>query len=442
MATPITSLGQFYLNCTIKTIALSVRLFSLWYASGQTSGANVARKVTSRGSRAGQSFGRTFDLLKKKIEEFLSPLAIFGVIAATIVGGVTNWVSVRTLYDERPLLTGAVIAVVAILVIWALTGFGGAGRFGRWLTATRISAVVLVIIGYALIVIYPRTCSLTNLCGPSRQPSIHINLLSTSAYAAERPALEILNESVDQTRSSFILQQNDMSIHAARETTQRLSLEFDRQMYGVFQSASCRGVNGEAPIEDALPVWRSLLKDRGRNDLVQRLADYDGYRNLIQHGGDRGFIDARPTKAELVDLKSRKPDWYSLVLRWLVECVGVADPVLVWTLRNNTNRDMTLSAVDYEVLDVGQVAGGGPDTLEPIDVLPHDLVHTTGLQSRGINPQILLHAGNTVAIRIFYRLDDRAPGYTWLLRPVFRTLEGDTATGPELKIFGAKFTRG
>jgi hypothetical protein len=158
---------------------------------------------------------------------------------------------------------------------------------------------------------------------------------------------------------------------------------------------------------DALPVWRSLLKDRGRNDLVQKLSGYEGYRDLIQHGDDHGFIDARPTKAELIDLLKKKPEWHALLLRWMVECVGVADPVLIWTLHNNADKPLTVTVVDYEVLDVGQVEGAGPNTLEPIDVLPHDLLHAKGTQSRDISPQIVLQPGNTAAIRIYYPGSDR-----------------------------------
>ena len=125
----------------------------------------------------------------------------------------------------------------------------------------------------------------------------------------------------------------------------------------MYSNASCRGIGGETPIEDALPVWRYLLKNRGRNDLVDRLNDYNGYRSLIL-AGDKDSSDARPTTAELVDLLKNKPEWYELIMRWTVDCVGISDPVLIWTIRNNSDRQLVLTAVDYIVLDVGKVKGG------------------------------------------------------------------------------------
>jgi hypothetical protein len=250
------------------------------------------------------------------------------------------------------------------------------------------------------------------------------------------PPLQVLSVAIDEDRSSFLIDHNDLSIHALREDVVRTSIEFDRKMPDVFRSASCRGIQGETPIEDALPVWRDLLKKRGRHDLVERLRDYNGYRHLIV-AGRKGYLDARPTAAELADLLRNNPDSYKLIMRWTVECVGIADPVLIWTLRNNSDKELVLTAVDYIVLDVGVVKGGADKTLEPIDINPHDLYHKTGTQTGKISPQILLKPADTVAIRIRYRME-AGPGLTWLVKPVFRSIEGISADGPELKIFSAK----
>jgi hypothetical protein len=368
----------------------------------------------------------------------LVPLTVFGVVLGAVVTAVTEWDKLQEQYEKRPLIMGGLVAGTVLLVAWKLIDVYAAKRLNNRLIAMRSLLVLIVLITYVGLVIAPRFCFLTNWCGPAPYVPEHLSLLATPAFGMDKPALEILSVTVDQVHSTFFMSDDDMSIHGVRESVARTSLRFDRQMQAVFESASCRGISGEGPIEDVLPVWRSLLKDRGRTDLVQKLSDYDGYRNLLQHGGDRGFNDARPTKAELVDLMKKKPEWYSLILRWLVECVGVADPVLIWTLRNNSDKDLTLNAVDYQVLEIGQVKGAGPDTLEPLDVLPHDLVHSQGTQTRNISPQVVLHPSNTAAIRIFYRLDGTDWGYTWLVRPVFRTLEGPSAAGPELKIFGAK----
>lgn len=248
----------------------------------------------------------------------------------------------------------------------------------------------------------------------------------------------MVNVRVDEARSTFRIFKDNQSIHAHRESLERISVEFDRELLPAFRSASCRGIRGEGPIEDALPIWRTLLKARNRNDLVRKLSNYAGYRDLVLKGGERGFLDARPTAAELAELQKSKPDWYALILRWMVECVGVADPVLIWTMRNNSGRALSLSSIEYDVLDVGQVKGAGPETIEPIDVQPHDLYHSIGKQIGQLQPVVRIGAGDTVAVRIRYRLQATDWGLTWLIRPNFVTLEGVSATGPEIKIFSAK----
>jgi hypothetical protein len=190
-----------------------------------------------------------------------------------------------------------------------------------------------------------------------------IGSLFSPAAAAESRGLTVLDITVDESRSTFRLTHDDQSIYGTLDSKVRIGIEFDRSMYEVFKSATCRGMDGEQPIEDALPVWRALLEKRGRGDLVQKLADYKGYKDLIQNAGADAFNSARPNQAEIAELHKSNPEWYELIMRWAVECVGVADPVVIWTLQNDTATPLTLSAIDYNVLDVSQVKGAGPETV-------------------------------------------------------------------------------
>jgi Sodium/hydrogen exchanger family len=236
-------------------------------------------------------------ILTRHIEEQLR-----GLIAALFMPvffGLSGLSADLTILKDPELL----LLAIGLIIIASAGKFAGAfvgGKLGR-LTGRGAA--------YTLIVIYPRFCLLTNFCGGTAfTPFQHLNVLANPAYALDKPPLEILKVSVDEIRSSFLMTKDDASIHAGRDPVVRTSLQFDREMMQVFKSATCRGVAGEAPIEDALPVWRSLLKVCGRNDLVQKLSGYEGYRDLIQHGDDHGFIDARPTKAELIDLLKKKPE--------------------------------------------------------------------------------------------------------------------------------------
>jgi len=365
--------------------------------------------------------------LQDMVNSSLTPLVVFGAFIAAIAGAITNWQTISERYQNQPILVGTIVALAVALVMWALIGHYGSKKFANRILIVRFAVTLIIGVFYGLLVLWPRMCFLGKACGPSPYIPFRLNFLVKSAHALDKKPLEILGLTIDDSRSSFLIEKDNFGA----------LVQFDLQMISVFHSASCRGIRGKGPIEDALPVWRSLLKDRGRTDLVRKLSDYNGYRDLIQRGGQKGFIEARPTAAELADLMKRKPEWYELLLRWMVECVGVADPVLIWTFRNNQDQPLTLTAVDYDVLDVGHVLSAGHAILEPIDVMPHDLYHQKGIQTRNITPQIILDPGNTVALRIRYRLQATYPGLTWVVKPIFRTAEYVSTDGPVLLIFGA-----
>jgi multisubunit Na+/H+ antiporter MnhE subunit len=387
---------------------------------------SLAVKAKSRAGKA--TFWET-------IQSSAAPLAACVAVLATVIGLITNWQAVRQAYHSQPVITGTFAALALALVSWAALGYFGRPRQTG---IARIVALALIAVAYVMAVLLPNFCILTSACGPSDFEPYRTNFFASPAFAKSTQSLELIAVKVDQTRSTFLMKEDNFSIHAEREELTRISLEFDRKMLGIFRSASCRSIRGEAPIEDALPIWRSLLKDRGRDDLVQKLSDYNGYRNLIQGGGQKGFLEARPRTAELAHLLKTKPEWYALLMRWMVECVGIADPVLVWTFRNNSSKPLTLTSVDYEIIDIGQVKGAGPETIEPIDIGAHDLYHQKGTQRRDISPMVALPPGATAALRVYYRLQATDWGLTWLVKPVFRTVEGASVEGPEIKIFSAK----
>jgi hypothetical protein len=278
------------------------------------------------------------------------------------------------------------------------------------------------------------------LCGPAYVRPFGTSVLFTRAFAADANGLEVAALSIDSARSSYRKTKNDLSIHAIHESVERVGVEYDRSMLDALNQATCSDVKGDQPILDALPVWRDILRRRGRNNLAAKLSDLDGYQNLLLRSGTSAFEDARPNAAELLALSKSDPGQFSIMMKWAAKCIGLANPVIIWTLRNSLSRDLTLTRLDYDVLDVGQVKGAGLDVLEPIDVEPHDLYHKIGVQERDIEPKIVIHAGDAAVVRIRYRLQSDQPGLTWLVQPTFRTIEGVSASTELFKIFGAKYT--
>lgn len=377
--------------------------------------------------------------LKDAIEGALLPFVALTLVAGSVIGAVAKGTELIALYYENPVLYGLLVAIAVALVLLTGINLYSAKIPKTRLRWVRLVAVVTIASIYLLTVTYTEWCGRLGLCGPAIwRPASFLRF--DVAHAAERVSgrdLIIQDVAVDRSRSSFSMSKTDESIHALREEKVRTSIEFDRRLIGIFEGATCRSVDGEQPIEDALPIWRDLLKKRGQTVLAARLSDYDGYRTLIKTGGDTIF-KALPNASELAATKKDNVANFNIIMRWLSNCVGLADPVLIWTLKDNSDRDLLLINVAYDVLDIGQFAGGGPTPVEPIDVETHDLIHAIGVQNQALDPRVSVPAMSIASIRIRYRLQADRPGLSWLVRATFEASDGTRAASDEIKIFSAK----
>ena len=250
--------------------------------------------------------------------------------------------------------------------------------------------------------------------------------------------LLVENVAADTERSSFVMQSNQASIHAGQDDVSRLSFNFDNRVTDGFKRGQCTGVDGEQPILDALPVWSKLLSERTDANGASAPTDLSSYRRLIKDASGREFTSHAPNELELRQLARTSPEASSILMRWLVRCVGMATPVLVWTLHNPGDVDVRLFRVEYDILDVGQVMDSPKTTLEPIEVAFHDLPHEKGVVSRDLLPVLVIPPRQSISVRIAYRLENSGFGYTWLIRPSFIGSGGVRASGPEFKLFAAK----
>jgi hypothetical protein len=378
-------------------------------------------------------------LLTDIAQASLVPFTLLSGIIAGIVALSDGLDSLIKLQQQRPILLGVCIGLYLCFVVHLLLG-----RFGKKSLffdnfLIRSALYILIVASLVAVSIYPNFCLITNLCGRATVRPINWSIFVTAAFANDGAGLEVVSLAVDTSRSSFRKTHNSISIHAEQEDVERTGVEYDRSMLDALHSASCNDVKGDQPILDALPIWRDILNQRGQRTVADTLSSLDGYRHLMLHGGEDAFENARPTKSEIIALSKSDTDQFAIMMRWAAKCIGLADPVIVWTLRNSLSHDLTLSRVDYEVLDIGQVMGAGSDVLEPIDVESHDLYHEVGIQERELKPYVIVRAGGTAVVRVLYRLKSDEPGLTWLVKPTFRTIEGVSVTADAFKIFGAKF---
>ena len=369
------------------------------------------------------------------VEKMLWPVITATSVLVALIGLAENIDKIQSIYSDHP----TTILICALIFVLSLSWFSV-----HWLTNGKgalikiISSIILIcvwLLALFYFTIYPRAYdfSFTN-CGPAKWWP-HLGNLVTQASAAEssRNSLEVVGFSVDESRSSFYA--NEQTVTDDKHLT---VVAFRQHMVDVFKDATCdNSFDPEAPIMEALPVWQELLNHRGQGE-AEKIKDYESYKHLVQRGGAHGFSDLAPTRLEILELwKSDRPK-FDILMNWLVNCVGLGDPVLIWTLKNNSASTGIITAVEYNVTAVGQVKGAAPEALEPIDVQPFDLVHKKGIQRQQLNPNVKVPPKETAQIRILYRLDPTDWGYTWDLTARFTTIEGQRAESKPFQFVAAK----
>ncbi|GAA3066815.1 hypothetical protein GCM10010520_13260 [Rhizobium viscosum] len=354
-----------------------------------------------------------------------------------MIAAAAQWQALTALYSKAPLQIGALYAIVFSAVGIVLLRVAGSKN-----KAARICVIVAALAAYLLLAVYPNACGWLVDCGPWRGgPQRSQSMFLNPAYADVPPELSIGYIGVDPTRSTFVrAQAYKTSIHGEGLESPALTFEYDRKMMAVVERASCRGVRGEKPIADALPVLKGMLAAKS-SVAGEQISTVSGYKNLMIHGGPSAFNEILPTRSELEKLKASNPADFAIVMDWLVNCIGLLDPVLIWNIQNNGDRPLTIVSVDYDVLDIGSTKGGIPQVTEPIDVSAHDLEWKKGRQSHEIQPYIKIGPKEVAAIRIQLRLQADEPGLNWLLKATFNSAEGPVAVSSLFQIFGAKFKK-
>lgn len=412
--------------------------------SKETRSISSSSKVEVGSVTGGQVIGSLFKVVLWEKNPFRYVIKkgriVLILISVILAAAFLNSDTFVELYALHPILTESMIACITLVA-----GFGFIKMYAARIGSDRVvlyrKLLLAIVIGiWGLRISFLLWCNFVSLCPGAQWRPIHVSSLVAPTYAAQQVStdLSIENVIVDPTRSSFLFNKDYSSEPFSQKGDSHLELEFDHRMLTVFSMASCRGIGGEEPIEDALPIWRAILKKRGETALAVKLIDYAGYRDLIQKGREDTFYKALPNVSELAVLRMENEKQYEYIMSWLVNCYGIPEPVLLWKLRNNSNRTLSLSAVDYEVLDIGQVMGRGPELSDIIDVDKHDLYYKKGLQKRDLRKPITIPPKSEAVIRIHYRLESPASGLTWLVRAIFRCSDGTKAVSKKIEIISAK----
>ncbi len=181
------------------------------------------------------------------------------------------------------------------------------------------------------------------------------------------------------------------------------------------KNGQCFGVQGDEPALKVLPILRERLDKIGKSNLKLYIPSVDGLSRIIRERGDI-FQQVMFSSSELQSLKQSNPAQYEVVKDWILNCIGVKQPVIMFTLLNKTNNDLLINKVAYIVSETGQVKGGESGPLYPLITYNHVLQHKKGIQNKNLNPVLLLKAKDRVTFNIRLISASQESGLTWVMK--------------------------
>src|SRR5690606_11907537 len=123
---------------------------------------------------------------------------------------------------------------------------------------------------------------------------------------------------------------------------------------------------------------KKWLAQSSRPELREYLDSPTALGRLARERGDI-FVKIVPSSEELAVLKQKSPEDYAVLKKWILNCVGVYQPVFTATLTNAGDTALSIVEVQYDVERVGQVLGAGPSgAVWPELTYDHTIAHSNG----------------------------------------------------------------
>jgi hypothetical protein len=268
--------------------------------------------------------------------------------------------------------------------------------------------------------------------GPAARPTIELSAFSliTAAHAAQ-PQLALTSFYLNEDLSSFEARQEPLFSAGKTVTTYAVVIE----VQDALKQGKCTGVEGEQPMIAAGSVIKNWLDESNRPELKEYLDSPTALGRLARERGDI-FAKIVPSSEELAAIKDKSPKNYAVLKKWILNCVGVYQPVFTATLANTGNKATSIVEVQYDVERVGQVKGAGPSgAIWPELTYDHTLVHSKGIQRFALKPVFLIAAGETKAFNLRLHTKDPRPGLCWYLRVKFVDATGNSVTSERFQLF-------
>jgi hypothetical protein len=349
----------------------------------------------------------------KEGRSLVGPITALALVLGALIALIAKFSELQDELNAHPTLSVIIIYLAINLTLANAKNIPWTHRDRLVYVKWSLFSVSTVILSVALSLIFWPRIEVLLLHRPAQRPEIHLPLnLIAPAYAgpASENALSL---------SSFYLNSRLSSYQSARRY--RDSIPFFEPISPAFDLVDCNGPRGKSYIRNVLPILKEQFAARGLNGVSYLADDYEGYKKLITVHG-KLFKEIFFTEGELEQLAATEPAKYEIVRDYLVNCVGVADPVLTFIVRNSGDVDIVLLDLVYHVSEVFDTLGSSSELLEPILTDNHSIPHAKGDFRRYLKSPIRLapKADARFDVRLF---SENNPGtHGWVLQI---SVEGD-----------------
>ncbi len=370
--------------------------------------------------------------------EKLGPLA-WPVLLLLLIGNTINAViAVASTAKQGRLVLPTTLFLLFILFFWRYYRIEKKNSRRRKIVGLRLAFTVAVL-SYLLLLFLPYARVYLMDHGPAPRPLIDLSQLITlapTAFAAQAPSMEVLGVYLDKDRCSFDETEGvDLSDPLSGDKVK--TFQYNQRVDGARVRGACLSAEGDRVIERVLPLLKKRLFSKGMGSLSLYVESLEGYRRLMSAGGSN-FLKIVFSKDELASIRSQDEVAFKNIVKWLVECVGVTEPIVTIVIRNNTGNAIVIDKAIY-LVDSAEIAlGGSAGALVPDYTYRHSIPHRAGDHLRKLSPLFKIEANTVGALALALRYDGKGAGRTWLMRIRVETTEGTQATTERFQLIMSK----
>ncbi|NTW87616.1 MAG: hypothetical protein HGB26_00480 [Desulfobulbaceae bacterium] len=362
-----------------------------------------------------------------KIEERFGPISLVVAVLGLVLGVLESVLKLITFVESNFYLSMALLWLLSLAFsrYYPSQGLPHFSVKRKWIV---IFATILFIFSVSF-TYYDRRYRVTV---PAKPPEIHLTwLLGVSSASASQQTLKLTSFYLNEDLCSF--EERKEPLFAAGPIVKTFSVNHD--VRAAFKNGTCAGVDGDRPMIAAGSAIRKWIAKTERSNLLGYLEEPKALGRLAKKRGDI-FEKIIPSSDELAIIKQQNPPDYEVIKKWILNCVGVYQPVFTVTLTNSGKQAIDITEVQYDIKEVGEVRGPGPGgPVWPELTFDHTLVHSKGVQAFPLKPVFNIPAGSTKAFNLRLHTIDQSPGLGWYLRIKFLDSRGNIATTERFQIF-------